>query len=335
MCVGKLLFGTRAVLSGSPAGSQKASSNVPASGAFPAEDDATGGGTRLTTLQPSGLPSVQFLERITAWAERRDDIVAAVLTGSRVRDEREVDEFSDLDIELFTNEPSLYAGVTWLAEFGNVLVCLPLDYETDGYTNRLVFFEGGVKVDFQVRPPAHLDDLAHHPRTERVWGRGFRFLVDKVGARSAIPVQSFTIPPNESLSEESFIGVVNEFWFEAAHIPRYLLRDELWVVKFRDWTMKCDLLKMIEWYARARRGDEHDVWYIGTKMKSWVDEDVWTELQELFARFDRADSWRALLAMMALFARLTRHVSEAYGFAYPEVGDRVSAYVHSFAPRFA
>ena len=24
--------------------------------------------------------------------------------------------------------------------------------------------------------------------------------------------------------------MVNEFWFEAAHIPRYLLRDELWVV---------------------------------------------------------------------------------------------------------
>jgi hypothetical protein len=39
--------------------------------------------------------------------------------------------------------------------------------------------------------------------------------------------------------------------------------------------------------------------------------------------------------MMTLFARLTRHVAEAYGFGYPEVGDKVSAYVHSFAPRFA
>lgn len=38
------------------------------------------------------------------------------------------------------------------------------------------------------------------------------------------------------------------------------------VVKFRDWTMKTDLLKMIEWHARATQGDQLDVWYIGTKM---------------------------------------------------------------------
>jgi predicted nucleotidyltransferase len=43
---------------------------------------------------------------MTAWAEQRDAIVAAVLTGSRVRDERAVNEFSDLDIELFTNNLS-------------------------------------------------------------------------------------------------------------------------------------------------------------------------------------------------------------------------------------
>jgi hypothetical protein len=27
---------------------------------------------------------------------------------------------------------------------------------------------------------------------------------------------------------------------------------------------------MVEWYARARRGDDVDTWYIGTKMKQWA-----------------------------------------------------------------
>ena len=286
-------------------------------------------------MQVPASPSALLLQRVTVWAEEREDVVAAVLTGSSARGEHAVDEFSDLDVELFTTDPGLYSGYAWLEELGQVMVCLPFEENERAYVTRLVFFEGGVKFDFQVRPAAHLDELARSPSADDIWGRGFRFLVDKVGAGSAIAPASITTPPNEPVSEEAFEATVNEFWFEAAHIPRYLLRDELWVVKFRDWTMKCDLLRMIEWYARANRGDDQDVWFIGAKMKSWAGEEVWADVQRVFARFDRTDSWRALLATIALFDRLTRRVADAHGFTCPDTADKVSAYVRSFAPRLA
>jgi hypothetical protein len=37
----------------------------------------------------------------------------------------------------------------------------------------------------------------------------------------------------------------------SAHIPPYLARGELWVVKFRDGTMKRMLLRLVEWDALA------------------------------------------------------------------------------------
>jgi len=286
-------------------------------------------------MDETRLPSMLFLDQITAWAEKRKDVLAAVLTGSGGRGGRTMDEFSDLDIELFTSAPHLYSGLAWLDQFGQVMVCLPFDDDEQGYMTRLVFFEDGLKVDFQVRPAEHLDELVREPKPDDTWGRGFRFLVDKCGV--GVTLASTLIPrqPNARVTEEAFNATVNEFWFEAAHIPRYLLRDELWVVKFRDWTMKCDLLTMIEWHARVARGDDLDVWYIGTKMKSWAGDGVWEDLNLAFGRFDCADSWRALLGTMDLFDRLTREVANAHGFTRPDTADRVSAYVRGFASRLA
>lgn len=290
--------------------------------------------------QPSTDLAEQFLGEIVEWASAREDVVAAVLTGSRARGEA-VDEFSDLDIELFTRDLSRYEGEDWLGELGEVMVCLSLE-ESESWTTRLVFFTSGVKVDFQLRAADHLDAFAaatpSHPVEDQAWGRGFRFLVDKIGAGGSIDPVAISAPARPSVGEDEFRRAVTVFWFEAAHIPRYLLRDELWVAKYRDWTMKSYLLQMIEWHARATSrtqndGDDVDVWHIGTKMRGWADPHVWNDLQTVFGRFDRADSWRALLATADLFDRLAREVAEARGFEYPPAA-RVRAYIESFAPRF-
>lgn len=274
----------------------------------------------------------ELLASITAWGERRADVVALVLTGSRVRGPEGIDEFSDLDIEVYTTELARYQNLDWFGEFGDVLVCLPFDGDL---TNRLVFYEGGQKVDFIVRDARHLADLSASPEPtfDQNWGRGYRFLVDKQGAREQLQSRSFEKLPPPEVTETEFRRVVDEFWFEAAHIPRYLLRGELWVVKFRDWTMKKDLLKMIEWHARGRYGDQYDTWHIGTKMKSWADSNTWAAVQETFGRLDSADSWRALVATIDLFQRLTDETAAAFDFERSSTARKVRPYVMSFAGR--
>jgi aminoglycoside 6-adenylyltransferase len=79
--------------------------------------------------------------------------------------------------------------------------------------------------------------------------------------------------------------------------------------------MKGLLLQMLEWHAVSSR--PVDVWHIGTRMKQWVDQPTWDELQQVFGRFDALDSIRAFEATVALYSRLATEVARSAGLEYP------------------
>ena len=104
------------------------------------------------------------------------------------------------------------------------------------------------------------------------------------------------------------------------------------MVKFRDWTMKELLLTMLEWRAVATHEGPVDVWYIGSHMRDWVDERTWRELHDVFGRFDRDDSGRALVATTKLFRRVARETAAALSLDYPDELERqVTDYILGFA----
>ena len=59
-----------------------------------------------------------LIKELVAWGDARDDIRAAAVAGSYAYDDRSYyDEYSDLDIGLYTNDPSKYAeSFDWIAE---------------------------------------------------------------------------------------------------------------------------------------------------------------------------------------------------------------------------
>jgi aminoglycoside 6-adenylyltransferase len=270
-----------------------------------------------------------MLATIVEWATRQEDVVAAVMTGSRARGGGAVDEFSDYDVELFTTEVDKYlANPDWFAAIGDVWVWLRATDE--GYPHPLVFFDGGEKVDFGIYPVSVLERQVDRGLNE-LYERGYRVLLDKSGLASRLPEPSRSPPARALPTDEEYRAVNVEFWFEAAHIPRYLRRGDLWVVKHRDWTMKEMLLRMLEWQAIATDGGRHDVWHIGTKMRTWVPPAVWRRLDEVFGRFAADDSWRALLATMSLFREVSFDVAERLGYRYPAgIDDAITAYVLGF-----
>jgi aminoglycoside 6-adenylyltransferase len=272
-----------------------------------------------------------LLARSLDWGRGDPNVIALILTGSRSRMDL-VDEFSDLDIEIVAQDvEALTRDDPWLERFGPVMVRLNLS-TPDGSATRLVFYEGGHKVDFTLCDERR---LARMKDGLDVLDRGFSVLLDKTGVTDGLPPPSFSVAHATPPSQEQFNHIVNEFWFEAAHIPRYLLRQELWVAKTRDWTMKQDLLKMLEWNAAGSAGGYAGPLYIGTYMKSWVDQRTWRELAGVFGPFDRNGSWNALLRMMELFRRIANQVAEQGNFDYPDETDRmVTEYVVSFAGRF-
>lgn len=272
-----------------------------------------------------------LLGKIIQWATAQTDIVALIMTGSRARPDGSVDAFSDYDLEIFTTEPSRYtSSADWMTEIERVWVYLPTTSRR-GPETRLVIFDGGEKVDFSIRPVAALEEAVESQKLDDLYERGFQALIDKNGLASRLPAPSYSSPAARLPTEAEFRATVEEFWFEAAHIPKYLKRDELWVVKFRDWTMKQLLLRMLEWQGIARSGGRTDVSHIGMRIKDWASPGVWQRLHQAFARFDSADSHRALLVTTALFRDVARETANELGFQYPvDADDAISGYIAKF-----
>jgi aminoglycoside 6-adenylyltransferase len=268
------------------------------------------------------------LESIIEWGTKSEHVQALIQTGSLARKDGSADDLSDLDVEIIMANPTiLMANSAWLGEIGDLITVLPLDPE-DGqeWASRLAIYAGGVKVDFTLAGIERLRSMATERTLDPLYDRGYRVLIDKAGLTEHLPDPSRGFPVQPLPSQEMFRAAVEEFWFEAFHVPKYLARGELWLVKQRDWTMKELLLRMLEWHALARNSDRIDIWHIGTRLRDWTDAETWKQLQGTFGQFDAADARRAFEATAELYGRLGREVARIVGLEYPQrVEDEIMA----------
>ena len=271
----------------------------------------------MTTTASAISERDAILQNIFSWAQANGAIQALVLTGSLARGDGLADPLSDIDIELIADDPNLLMSDSgWVSQIGKLVTVLPLNPSTEQrWATRLAIYSGGTKVDYTLAAPARIREMVRQQKLDPLYERGYRILLDKAALTIELPspsgrVATVTLPTNEE-----FRAVVEEFWFEAAHVPKYLVRGELWLVKQRDQTMKALLLQMLEWHAVSLR--PIDVWHIGTRMKEWIDKPTWDELQQAFGRFDAADSIKAFKATVALYSRLAKEVARSGGLEYP------------------
>lgn len=262
-----------------------------------------------------------FLGKMLDWARRQDGLGAVILTGSRARAVGPVDAASDYDVEVFVDEPERYGySSAWLEEIAPVWVYISSSEGDEGDVGRRItrqpFFAGGTKADIQIRPTEALADVAEGGLDD-LYERGYVVLADPSGLASRLPAPSGRSPRPRPPTEADLLAVCSEFWFEAAHIPPYLARGELWIVKVRDGTMKRMLLRLIEWDALARLGPGADVWHLGIHMREWAAPDVWDGLHRCYGRFNAEDAFAAFRATLGLFSKLSRRVAAGFGLDHP------------------
>ncbi|MEJ7837683.1 MAG: aminoglycoside 6-adenylyltransferase [Thermomicrobiales bacterium] len=285
---------------------------------------------------PHNLPTTdgqsEILDRILDWANRDDNIRAIVLNGSMTRQAGATDRFSDLDVQIIaTDRAPLIADDTWLTDIAPVWVAEYLG-NGDDFDSRLVFYEGARKVDFTINDRRQIDQMSAIQELDFLYRHGYAVLMDKDGLTDRLPAVTPEIPIAALPTADEFRLAVDLFWFEAAHMPTYLQRNELWVVKFRDWTMKSSLLQLLEWHAAVVQQRQVNVWYIGTKMEHWLDRETWEELHGVFGHFDPADCWRSLLNMIDLFVRITHEIARQLGYPVPASEHHIRNYILGFAP---
>lgn len=256
--------------------------------------------------------------RFIEWGQKQPDIHVAYVAGSRARANHGADEYSDLDIQMYVDDPKRYLNTSeWLGNFGALNTAVPFQ-NGGGGLEWLSLFEGGYQVDFVIGSLA--DYQAELAKNEPLdwFRRGARVLFDKTGGAQQLIPEKFERSNVSPISKETFEYTVNTFWFLALYLAKQILRNELWTVKLRDADCKQVLLQTIEWYEKMKHGEEYDTWHAGRFIYEWVDQDIFEQLNGVFGHFDAADSWRALLETMVLYEKMSRQLSEHYHFVYPE-----------------
>jgi len=257
-----------------------------------------------------------YYDRIIGWARGEEAIRAVVITGSLARADRSADKYSDLDAQIITRDiQRLARDDSWLDALGEVWIRFPLHEEAP---YRLVWFAGGRKVDFQF---VHQDEILAMRESGELsdeYVRGYHVALDKDGLLAGLPPSPRVFPPPALPSAEELAAVVNEFWFEAIHVAQFIRRREFWVAKYRDWTMKEDLLRLLEWHARATAEEDVNTWLLGKRILQWTDAASAEAIARIWPRWDAAEMWRALLAQLTLCGRLSRDLHAALDHDYAE-----------------
>ena len=268
----------------------------------------------------------QLIDRFIQWTQTEDNIRATVVIGSRARVDHPADDWSDLDVIILANDPEPYWATTdWLHN-----ICTPwltfVEPLPHGHGfERRVLFEGGLDVDFIPEPvaPFHrmLDEGLLSGSADLIH-RGMRFLVDKDSFAERLKHIPIVLPPSHPPTEFEFLNLVHDFWYHTVWTAKKLRRGELWIAKSCcDSYLKQLLRQMLEWHTRACRGESIDTWVQGRFLEEWADARAVAALPAVFAHYDEADVWRALMATMKLFHWLAVEAADVLGYAYPLFGE--------------
>lgn len=268
----------------------------------------------------------QLIDCFVQWAQTDDNIRAALVIGSRARIDHPADEWSDLDVIILADDPEPYwTTVDWLHHVGVPWLTFiePL-HDGRGFERR-VLFEGGLDVDFVPSPVVffrQMLDTGLLPDVADLIHRGVRFLVDKEGFAERLKQLPVALAPYRPPAEPEFLNLVHDFWYHTVWTAKKLRRGELWTGKSCcDSYLKQLLRQMLEWHTRARQGASVDTWMSGRFLEEWADPRAVAALPAIFAHYDEADVWRALLSTMELFQWLAVETAEALGYAYPSSGE--------------
>ena len=259
------------------------------------------------------------------WGEACNNLYAALLIGSQVRQDHQADEYSDLDIVMIVDDPAYFLmSDHWLKEIGDFHVSFVED-TIGGGKERRVLFDDALDVDF-VMLPLSKDNMLDDGEAITILERGYHILIDKIGLKGKITPLNAARRSVVMLTEQEFINIVNDFWYHSVWTLKKLKRGELWTAKFcMDSYMKWKILSIVECHARAIHGMDYHIWHNGRFLEEWAEEWIVEKLSICFSRYNKEDIKIALQSTMNLFREIAIEVAEKLHFQYPKEADRYAA----------
>jgi len=262
-----------------------------------------------------------IIDNFMQYGKTCQDFKASIIIGSRARAEEPADEWSDLDIVLFTeNHESYIENTQWLENIGNFTITFVENTPIADSKERRVLFEDGLDVDFAIINAENIDRLINTPDVIDVLKKGYKVLFDKTKVFQDFKIPKVKLKRAKAIrlpSSKEFSEVVNDFWYHCVWSVKKILRGELWTAKTCvDVYLKTLLLKVIEWQT-ALSDDPHTIWHDGRFFEKWSDQRVVKQMAKCFAHYENDDIKRALKNTMDLFSSVTVDVCEGLHYNNP------------------
>jgi aminoglycoside 6-adenylyltransferase len=269
----------------------------------------------------------ELIKRYTDWAASTPEVRAALILGSRARSDHPADEWSDLDLMVFARNPEQFINSdAWAITLAPAWLTF-IERTGDGSAwERRTLYAGGLDVDVALLTEEMLDGLQDGipPDVGDILRRGVKILVDKDGKLGQIlNLPLLATPLFQKPSQGEFANEVSNFWYHTLWSVKHLRRGELWWAKSCvDMHLKELLKRMLEWHARATRGDQFDTWLRGRFLEEWADPRAVEQLRDAFAHYDAGDIVRALRATMDLYRWLEDETAARWNYSIPLEGER-------------
>jgi aminoglycoside 6-adenylyltransferase len=196
---------------------------------------------------------------------------------------------------------------------------------------RLVLYEDRTKVDFALWPAALVQQLVDWQRLPDLLDWGYQILLDKDDLVVGLPAPTYRAHIPARPTEQAYLALVEEFWWESIYVAKHLWRDELVHAKYNlEVVMKHTLLvRMLDWRAEI---DHRWAWKpgpMGSGLKKHLPAELWSAFAATYVGADLEENWDALFATASVFRQAATDVAQALGYTYPLALDqRVLAYLH-------
>ncbi len=274
------------------------------------------------------------LSRVDRWARDDDRVRVVLLTSSRANRAFPRDALTDYDVAVVTPEPDAFSDDGWLGSFGTPLVRVRDVESVDGLDvhHCMSIFDDWAKIDFSFWPAIFLDRVRVVRRLPDEFAAGYRVLLDKDGATADWPVPTETPWTVARPTEREFDDLVQEFWFVATYVAKYLWRNELLAAKvIFDYELKYLVVRrLLDWRAGAATGWSVPSGFFGRGLQQRLDAETWDAFMATYVGADPAESWAALFATTDLFRRAASELAAELGVSYPiALDERMTAYLRA------
>ena len=269
----------------------------------------------------------KVLSHFKKWARNNELVRAAVLTSSRAKPEAELDFLSDYDIELYVSDISEFKkNDQWLDDFGSIMARWPFKPRSTGFKDgnwitRLILFKDGLRIDFQITDQLEIEADAYD--------NGYQILIDKDRITENLTEATFSEFIIKKPEQDEYETLVNEFWWNAYYVPKYLWREQLPFAKYMlDCTLRYSYLhQIIDWYIGMENNWSVETGALGKKFREYLDDELWLEWEKTYTGADLEENWEAFFKMTSFFRKLAKNIGENLDYNYPEeVDKRVSAF---------